>query len=368
MRVVLTGGGTGGHLYPALAVAEALRRRTACEFLFIGTRRGLESRVVPEQGFPFRTVWIGGLRRGRVAGNLLFPLKMAVSFAQSASILARFRPDAVLGTGGYVSWPVVAAAQALGRCTVVQEQNEAPGLVTRLLARRADAVHLSFEGSVRHFRRRANLHVSGNPTRAGLEAPRTEAAYRSFDLDPGRTTLFVFGGSQGAKRLNEAFAALAGELAALPGLQVLWATGPRWHDASAAALPGGPARARFRLRPYVEDMAAAYAVSDLVVCRSGAGAVAEIARLGKPAVFVPFPGAAGGHQAANARALSEAGAALCVEEGPDLESRLRAAVWPLLGDPDARGGLASRVRAFGRPEAADAIARQMIEVCPCPEA
>jgi UDP-N-acetylglucosamine--N-acetylmuramyl-(pentapeptide) pyrophosphoryl-undecaprenol N-acetylglucosamine transferase len=363
VRVILTGGGTGGHLYPALAIAEEMRKLTPCELLYVGTRRGLEASVVPERGIPFRTVWIGGLKRGRIAANLAFPLKMAVSLVQSLALCARFKPDAAVGTGGYVSWPVITAASMLGCYTAVQEQNDRPGLVTRLLARRADAVHLSFASSARFFRRKDRLHVSGNPTRPDVEKPRTDELYGRFGLRPGRTTLLVFGGSQGARSLNEAFAAIAPSLLERTDVQLLWATGPRWHESvrPAAEALGG----RVRTVPYLNDMGGAYAVADLVVCRSGAGAAAEIARLGKPAVFVPFPGAADGHQEANAAVMAAAGAAVMVKEGERFAERLEAEILSLASDAGRLRSLARNAAGFGRPDAARTIAGQIIEGASC---
>ena len=356
---MLTGGGTGGHLYPALAIADELAKRVSCRFLFIGTRRGLESSVVPGRGMAFKTVWIGGLRRGRLLANLLFPLKMAVSFLQALAIQARFRPDLCVGTGGYVSWPVITAASLLGSHTVIQEQNEKPGLVTRILARRADAVHLSFDSSVRYFRKKGRIHVSGNPTRTDLEKPRTEAAYGRFGLNPQRTTVFVFGGSQGALSLNTAFVQTAGSLMTKTDVQILWAVGPRWSgDIESRVRPWGD---RIRVFPYLDEMGLAYAVTDLAVCRSGAGTVAEVARLGLPVVFVPFPGAAGGHQEANARAMADAGAAVLVREGPGLSDRLEAEVMRLVRSPEERRTLSSNIRSFARPGAAGAVVTQILE-------
>jgi UDP-N-acetylglucosamine--N-acetylmuramyl-(pentapeptide) pyrophosphoryl-undecaprenol N-acetylglucosamine transferase len=360
LRVVLTGGGTGGHLYPGLAIADELAKRVPCTFLFIGTRRGIESSVVPAKGMAFKTVWIDGLRRGRFLANLFLPLKMAVSFFQALAILIRFRPNLAVGTGGYVSWPVIAAASLTGCHTVIQEQNQKPGLVTRLLARRADAVHLSFESSAAYFRRNRRLHVSGNPTRADLERSRNESAYGQFGLDPGRTTLFVFGGSQGAKGLNAAFIQIAGSLVAETGIQILWAAGPRWSAdiQNQTQSFGGD---RIRVFPYINEMGLAYAVTDLVVCRAGASTVAEVARLGLPVIFVPFPGAAEGHQEANAKTMAEAGAAVVVPEGPDLALRLGSEVLRLVRDPEKREILSGRIRSFARPDAAERIVTQILE-------
>jgi UDP-N-acetylglucosamine--N-acetylmuramyl-(pentapeptide) pyrophosphoryl-undecaprenol N-acetylglucosamine transferase len=343
LRVVLTGGGTGGHLYPGLAIAEELAKRVPCSFLFIGTKRGLESSVVPARGMAFKTVWIGGLKRGRFLANLLFPLKTAVSIFQALAILIRYRPDLAVGTGGYVSWPVITAASLIGCHTVIQEQNEKPGLVTRLLARRADAVHLSFESSARFFRKNRRIHVSGNPTRADLEQSRTEFAYGRFGLNPGRTTLFIFGGSQGAKSLNTAFVQMTGSLMTQTELQILWAAGLPWNEG------------------IQNEMGLAYAVSDLVVCRAGASTTAEVARFGLPAVFVPFPGAADGHQEANAKVLADAGAAVMVLEGPDFAPRLESEVLNLIRNPEKRETLSRRIRPFARPDAAESIVTQILE-------
>jgi UDP-N-acetylglucosamine--N-acetylmuramyl-(pentapeptide) pyrophosphoryl-undecaprenol N-acetylglucosamine transferase len=359
LRVVLTGGGTGGHLYPGLAIADELAKRIPCGFLFIGTRRGIESSVVPARGMAFKTVWIGGLKRGRFLANLLFPLKMAVSFFQAAAILLRFRPDLAVGTGGYVSWPVITAASMIGCHTVIQEQNQKPGLVTRLLARRADAVHLSFESSTRYFRKNPRIHVSGNPTRADLERSRDESAYGQFGLNPGRTTVFVFGGSQGAKSLNSAFVQITGSLMTQTDIQMLWAAGPRWHAGILNHVR--PYGDRIRVFPYITEMGLAYAVSDLVVCRAGASTAAEVARLGLPVVFVPFPGAAGGHQEANAEAMVEAGAAALVAEGPDFTARIETEVLNLVRDPQKRGALSAKIRSFARPDAAERIVTQILE-------
>jgi UDP-N-acetylglucosamine--N-acetylmuramyl-(pentapeptide) pyrophosphoryl-undecaprenol N-acetylglucosamine transferase len=359
LKVVLTGGGTGGHLYPGLSIADELARRVPCTFLFIGTKRGLESTVVPGRGMPFKTVWIGGLKRGRFLANLLFPVKMAVSFFQSLAILLRFRPDLAVGTGGYVSWPVITAASMIGCHTVIQEQNEKPGLVTRTLARRADAVHLSFAGSALFFRKNARIHVSGNPTRADLMQPRSEAAYGRFGLNPERVTVFVFGGSQGAAGLNAAFVQMAETLMTRTDIQILWAAGPRWSgDIESKMRPWAD---RIRVFPYIAEMGLAYAVSDLVVCRSGASTAAEVARLGLAVIFVPFPASADGHQEANAAAMAGAGAAGLVREGSDFVPRLEAEALRLIRSPESRQALSAGIRTFARPDAAETIVTQILE-------
>jgi UDP-N-acetylglucosamine--N-acetylmuramyl-(pentapeptide) pyrophosphoryl-undecaprenol N-acetylglucosamine transferase len=360
LRVILTGGGTGGHLYPALAILEELQKRISCDVLFVGTKRGMEAKTVPQRGIPFKPVWISGLKRGRLWTNVLFPLKMAVSFVQSLRIVGLFRPDVVVGTGGYASWPVLAAARALNRKTVIQEQNEKPGLVTRTLSAHMDSVHLSFESSRRFFRKPSNLHVSGNPTRRALEGVLREDGCRAFQLDPDKKTLFVFGGSQGAKRLNTAVLEDLEPLLREPQVQILWATGPNWIDGIRERI--GPVAGRVRALPYIDDMGSAYAAADLVLCRSGAGTAAEIARLGRCALFVPFPGAAGGHQEANAKVMAAAGAALVIRESELKKGTLKEVVLPLLADSRRLENMAFQAKKFARPDAAGTIAGDIIKV------
>jgi UDP-N-acetylglucosamine--N-acetylmuramyl-(pentapeptide) pyrophosphoryl-undecaprenol N-acetylglucosamine transferase len=360
LRIILTGGGTGGHLYPALSILEELEKRVCCRVLFVGTRRGLEARTVPGRGVPFRAVWISGLKRNRLWTNALFPLKMAVSFFQSLFIVGRFAPDVVVGTGGYVSWPVLTAAVFLKRKTVIQEQNEKPGLVTRVLSAGVDSVHLSYESSKRFFRKPSNLHVSGNPTRGLLEGVRREDGCRAFQLDPEKKTLFVFGGSQGARSLNTAVLEDLEPLLSEPQVQILWATGPNWIDGIRERV--GPLAGRVRALPYIDDMGSAYAAADLVLCRSGAGTTAEIARLGRCALFVPFPGAAGGHQEANARVMADAGAAILLHESELGPGSLKNTVLPLLADAKRMEGMALQAKKFGRPLAAGAIAEDILRV------
>jgi len=356
----VTAGGTGGHIYPALSVLDELRKRISPTILFVGTKRGLEARLVPDRGYRFRTVWVSGLRRRRFWANCGVPLKMAVSLIQSMAIIIRFRPELILGTGGYASWPVMTAGILLGRKTMIQEQNRRPGLVTRLLAPWVDVVELSWQESVRHFRKGGNLRVSGNPTREDIEGvKRTEACLR-FGLRPDRLILLVFGGSQGAESINRALAGFLDDLMAETEVQILWATGPAWVDWHRPAVQRF--KERIRLVPYIDDMAAAYAAADLVVSRSGASTVAEITRLGLPSCLIPFPGAAGGHQEQNARMLSDADAAVLVHEPDMTEGLLAKHLYELLSDPDRRKSMAEKAKTFGRPDAAQRICDDLMEL------
>lgn len=358
IRVILTGGGTGGHLYPGLAILDALKERVTVEALFIGTKTGLEAKIVPQRGIPFRTVWISGLRRKRILSNLVFPLKMGVSLVQAISILHAFKPDVVIGTGGYVSWPVLQAGVLLGCYTVLQEQNEKPGLVTRLLASKVNAVYLSFESSTRYFRKKANLYFTGNPTRPELAVNRTLQTYGHFGLSPERPTLFVFGGSQGAKSINQAMVSLVPDLLQETNAQILWATGPQWYEEIRKSIPENP---RISIHPYITEMGLAYSVSDLVLSRSGATTVAEITRVGLPAIFIPFPESAGGHQMANAKALMEKGAGVLVPDGDDLDARLKPILLDLLAHPEKCKEMGKKAKALGKPDAAEVLVHHLLE-------
>lgn len=360
MRVVLTGGGTGGHLYPGLAIADEIKKRTDCQILFVGTRDGIEAGVVPEKGYQFRTVWIGGFHRGRIGENILFPVRVIVSLVQALIMVSRFRPDVVLGTGGYVSWPVMMAGVLLRKRTVIQEQNLIPGVVTRVLSPFVNSVHLSFEGSKRFFWRLSNLRVSGNPTREDLERGSRGEGYRRFGLQPNRKTIFVFGGSQGARSINQTVLKFVDRLVKKKKVQVLWATGTNWiEEIQRETRRYGD---RVQVVPYVRDMGSAYKVSDLLICRSGATTVAEVTRLGLPAVFIPFPGAAGGHQEENARVLYQAGVAEMVLEDQIREGKLEDVVFSLLDDPDRREKMGKRAMDFGKSDAASVIADDIIRL------
>jgi UDP-N-acetylglucosamine--N-acetylmuramyl-(pentapeptide) pyrophosphoryl-undecaprenol N-acetylglucosamine transferase len=353
LNIIITGGGTGGHLYPGLAIADEILKRTSCQILFIGTRNGLEAQVVPKKGYPFKTVWISGIHRGRIVGNILFPIKMIFSLIQALMILGQFPPDVIIGTGGYVSWPVIVAGILLRKLTVIQEQNEHPGLVNRILSHYVDSVHLSFESSTRFFRKKSNLLISGNPTRESLDEGSREAAVINYQLNPKQLTLFIFGGSQGARAVNNAVINLLPGLMNNKNIQLIWATGPRWFDDIYKKT--NEWHDKIRIFPYIHDIEMAYWASDLLICRSGATTIAEITRMGLPAILIPFPGSAGGHQEANARVLYTAGAAEMVLENEIERGKFEKVIFSLLSDHKKRIAMGKRANQFGKPEAVKEI-------------
>lgn len=355
-RVLIMAGGTGGHVFPALAVAEELRA-AGVEVLWLGTPEGIESRIVPAAGFAFEPVRIRGLRGKGILGWLLLPVRMARAMARSLVVIMRYRPKAVLGMGGFVSGPGGLVARLLHKPLLVHEQNALAGFTNRWLARIATRVLVAFEGSLPE---RLRPVVTGNPVRRAIES--LPAPEGRFGARSGRLHLLVLGGSLGAQALNETVPeALA---ACAPGMR------PEvWHQAGRAA-PESVAddyRGRgiaARVEPFIEDMAAAYAWADLVVCRAGALTVSELAAAGVGAILVPYPYAVDDHQTHNARWLVEAGAARILQEGPDLARRIGDLLAELSpgGERDRLLDMARAARARARPGAASLVSRHCLEV------
>ncbi len=363
LRVLFAGGGTGGHLFPGLAIADTIRKQhPTAAIRFVGTRNKIEARFVPKRGYEFETIWISGFRRSLEPANILFPVKIVVSLAQSFLILRRFRPQVVVGTGGYVCGPVVFVALLMKIPTLLQEQNSYPGVTTRLLSSRATEVHLTFEISRVHFTRQDNLHVSGNPTRSELGTiPRSEGA-KAFNLDPMRRTVLVVGGSLGASSLNQATIAILRDLIRQQ-VQLLWQTGEKDYDrcATSVSRAGKETKDLVRLRKFIDRVEYAYAASDLVVCRAGATTIAELTRVAVPSILVPYPAAAADHQTENARAMVEADAAVLLSD-EDVKEKLGTTIRELLGSPEKLYSMAANARSLARPEAAQDLANRIIEL------
>jgi UDP-N-acetylglucosamine--N-acetylmuramyl-(pentapeptide) pyrophosphoryl-undecaprenol N-acetylglucosamine transferase len=346
MRVILAGGGTGGHVIPAIAIAQELQKRYQAEVLFIGTARGLENRLVPTAGFPLQLVKVGALNRVSLATRLktLFDLPRALFGA--GRLLNEFQPDVVIGVGGYASGPAMLAAIRRRIPTLAFEPNVVPGFANRVVSRFVSAAAVQFEQTAERFR---NAVVTGVPVRpAFFQIPRKPYVQAS-------PTLLVFGGSQGARAINQAVTRAIRPLAGrVPGLQVIHQTGERdYNDVLAAYTQADvPAEAH----KFIDDMPGFFARADLILCRSGASTVAEIAAAGKPAVFVPFPLAADDHQRRNAEALERTGAAVVVEETKLDEVWLVDTICALFDFPDKLARMGDAARAMAHPEAAKDIA------------
>jgi UDP-N-acetylglucosamine--N-acetylmuramyl-(pentapeptide) pyrophosphoryl-undecaprenol N-acetylglucosamine transferase len=354
IRVAIACGGTGGHIYPALAVAQALRdREPSTDVLFIGSG-GIESRIIPATGWPFRRIAARQLSR-RISWTVPWAVCVAgVGAIQAGRYLRAFRPAAVLSTGGYAAAPVGAAATMLRIPLVLQEQNLYPGLTNRLLRRSARAVSVPHESAARFFGSKAV--VTGVPIdRARVLNGARARGLQRFGLDPARTTILVLGGSQGARTINEAMVEAAPRLTRPEGVQILHQAGPA-HETTVRNRAGTSGALRYVVVGYIENVADAYACADLVVCRAGASTLAEVTACGLPCIIVPYPYAAEGHQEANARVHERAGAALVLLDRELNGERLAALLNRLRDDPAAARAMAAASAKVGRPEAADRVA------------
>jgi UDP-N-acetylglucosamine--N-acetylmuramyl-(pentapeptide) pyrophosphoryl-undecaprenol N-acetylglucosamine transferase len=344
--VLIMAGGTGGHVFPALAVAEVLRAR-ACRVVWLGTRRGIEARLVPQAGLEVEWVRVAGLRGKGFASWLGAPFRLSRALADALGAVRRCRPDVVLGLGGFVAGPGGVAARLLGRPLVIHEQNAVAGLTNRLLARLATTVAEAFPGS---FAPALGAVAIGNPVRRAIEQlPARDAAPRP------RAHLLVFGGSQGAATLNRIVPAALALLEPTEHPQVLHQTGRGRRDPVAATYAATAVAAD--VREFIDDMAEAYGWADLAVCRSGALTVAELAAAGVPGLLVPFPAAVDDHQTANALFLATRGAAVLLPEATLTPESLAAELRTLTGpDPRRREAMAEAARRAAMPGAAERLA------------
>ena len=363
-RIILSGGGTGGHIYPAVAVAEALRRRFGeeVELLFVGAEGKMEMEKVPALGYRIVGLSIAGLQRRLEWRNLLVPFKVLRSIRQARNVIRSFGADVVVGFGGYASAPVLWAAQRMGVPTVIQEQNSYAGVTNKILARGACRICTAYEGMERFFPKE-KIVLTGNPLRGRFSksgTPRAEAL-DYFGFTPGRKVVLVVGGSLGTRSLNEMMKTW---LLSLGGgeapVQVIWQTGKYYEREMQAFLAAHPVRGIWQ-GAFIERMDYAYAAADLVISRSGACTVSELCLVAKPVLFVPSPNVAEDHQTKNARALADKGAALLV---PDAVCRTEAMprALELLADEEALRRMSRNIEALARPDAAERIVDEIVRV------
>ena len=355
--VLIAGGGTGGHLFPGIAVAEELRAR-GCEVIFVGTARGIEARACPRDGWPLELIDVGGLRGGGVGGALKGLLRVPRSVWQSRALLKKHAPKLVIGVGGYASGPVCLAAWMRCVPVVVLEQNSIPGFTNKVVGRFARRVFLTFDGSRAYFPKKRAM-VTGNPVRRRLVEANQQ---RGSAQRPARPfTLFVFGGSQGARGINKAMIASAPALAAMgDALRVVHQTGEAMAAEVEAAY--GAAHVNAEVHAFIHDMAAEYERAHLVLSRAGATTLAELTLAGKAAILVPFPFATDDHQTLNAQAMLEANAALLVPERELTAVRLIAELAALMADPARVTTMEANARTLGRPRAAQDIVDACFEL------
>jgi UDP-N-acetylglucosamine--N-acetylmuramyl-(pentapeptide) pyrophosphoryl-undecaprenol N-acetylglucosamine transferase len=357
-RLIISGGGTGGHIFPAIAIANAFRERHPnAQILFVGASGRMEMTRVPEAGYKIMGLWISGLQRKLTWSNLLFPVKLVVSYLRAAVIIRRYKPHVVIGTGGYASGPIMMAATRFGIPAVIQEQNSFAGLANKQVAEKASKVCVAYEGMERYFPKN-KIVLTGNPVRKDIISvgEKREKAKAHFGFEANRKTLLIIGGSLGARTINESLLAGVEKLIDAQ-VQVIWQTGKGYYDSYRAQLSKFDMR-RLRVHDFVKEMDLAYAAADVVISRSGALAVSELCIAGKPCILVPSPNVAEDHQAKNALALVEKDAAILVAD-KDAKEKLVDEALKLMFDEQLAGKLSENIKKLARPHATEDIVNEI---------
>jgi len=359
-KVLIAAGGTGGHVYPAIAIADALREKSAdTEILFVGTKDHMEWETVSKAGYNITSIWISGFHRRLTLKNLMFPLKLATSLVQSLSIINRFKPDVVISCGGYVAGPVGWIATKKKVPLVIQEQNSYPGVTNRILGRSAERIFTAFKNAGHYFPIE-KIKIAGNPTRKSLTETDKQEAYKKFEFTDEKRTLLVVGGSGGARSINEAMLEHIETLHDKLQLQIIWQCGKRYYDQLRRDVQSKDLD-NLRLKDFIQDMPAAYAVADLVISRAGALSCSELALTGKPSILVPSPNVAGDHQTKNAKSMVEEGAAKLADDDR-LEDVLVNLVKRTISDSQQLADMSKAAKELARPDAATTIATEVLKL------
>ncbi|MEM6642044.1 MAG: undecaprenyldiphospho-muramoylpentapeptide beta-N-acetylglucosaminyltransferase [Bacteroidota bacterium] len=361
LKVMISGGGTGGHIYPAISIAQALQEiLQEVEILFVGAKGKMEMEKVPKAGFKIEGLWISGIQRKLSGQNLLFPAKLFASLLGAARLIKKFRPDVVVGVGGYASGPLLYMATKKGIPTLIQEQNSYAGLTNKLLAKSVDKICVAHDGMQKYFPE-DKLVVTGNPVRKSilLNPNRKAEAYHYFELDPRKPVLLVVGGSLGARSINEII--LAGlEKLEKEGIQLIWQCGGFYYEEMKQRMKGK--ESSVVLRDFIFQMEFAYGIADLVISRAGALSIAELMLTGKPSILVPSPNVAEDHQTINALALVEQKAAEMIKDVEAMDRLVDEAI-ELLRDESRRGRLSKNIKSMSRENAAIDIATEVVKLC-----
>ena len=356
-RFIISGGGTGGHIYPAVAIANELKSRfPAAEFLFVGAKDKMEMQKVPHAGYAIKGLWISGIQRKLTLDNAMFPLKLASSMWNSFKIIKSFKPDVVIGTGGFASGAVLKAASMLNIPTVIQEQNSYPGITNKLLAKRANKICVAYENLERFFPK-DKMILTGNPVRQDLinDASKSEAiAY--FKLDENKKTVLVLGGSLGARRINQL---IEKELDFLlsQNIQVIWQCGKLYLNEYTKYNE----KENVQVVAFIDRMDLVYAAADIVISRSGASSVSELCIVGKPTIFIPSPNVAEDHQTKNAKAISDKNGAILIRES-ELETQFETVFSDLISNENKQAELSQNIKKLALPNATKQIADEIIKL------
>ena len=360
-RILIGGGGTGGHVFPAIAIADALKAlHPGAEFLFVGATGRLEMEKVPEAGYPIVGLPVAGFQRRLTLKNISFFFRLATSMLKSRKIVRRFKPDVAVGVGGYASGPILKAAARQGVPILIQEQNSYAGVTNRLLARSAGSICVAYEGMERYFPA-DKIHLTGNPIRRHLldSSADISADREEFGLEAAKKTCMVVGGSLGARTLNRSLLSGLDRLGR-EDLQLIWQCGKSAHMEIKEQVDASGLR-NIRVMPFISKMERAYGASDVIVSRAGAISISELCVVGKPVILVPSPNVAEDHQTRNARALSSRNAAIMVPD-KDAERLLLDAIFDLLNDEGKQKELAGNIKKLGIPDAAGRIAAEVTKL------
>lgn len=356
-RFIISGGGTGGHIYPAVAIANELKSRfPEAEFLFVGAKDKMEMQKVPQAGYAIKGLWISGIQRKLTLDNAMFPFKLLSSMWNSFRIIKSFKPDVVIGTGGFASGAVLKVASILGIPTVIQEQNSYPGITNKLLAKKANKICVAYENLERFFPK-DKMILTGNPVRQDLinEANKSEAiAY--FKLDANKKTLLVLGGSLGARRINQL---IEKELDFLlsQNIQIIWQCGKLYlNDYSKYN-----EKENVQVVAFIDRMDLVYAAADVVISRSGASSVSELCIVGKPTIFIPSPNVAEDHQTKNAKAISDKNGAILIKES-ELETQFETIFSDLISSESKQSELGQNIKKLALPNATKDIVEEIIKL------
>lgn len=359
VKVIVSGGGTGGHIFPAIAIANALKANVRdIEILFVGAEGRMEMEKVPAAGYMIEGLWISGLQRKLTLQNLAFPLKVISSVLKARKIIKSFKPDVAVGVGGYASGPLLYAATSMGIPALIQEQNSFPGITNKMLASRVNKICVAYDGMERFFPKQ-KLIFTGNPVRQDILnlTGKKERAIEMFGLSGNKKTLLVIGGSLGARTINHAIEACVSTLA-LAGIQVIWQTGKAYFQRAqevAANVEG------VKVYDFIRQMDYAYAAADLVVSRAGASSVSELCIVAKPSILVPSPNVAEDHQTKNAMALVNHQAAILVKDA-DAVNRLESEILSLVKDDARMEKLSRNIAALAMPDSANVIAHEVMKL------
>lgn len=356
-KFILSGGGTGGHIYPAIAIANELKLQFPdAEFLFVGAKDKMEMQKVPQAGYEIQGLWIAGLQRKLTLQNMMFPLKLASSLLESRRIIKKFKPNVVIGTGGFASGPLLQAAGGAGIPTVIQEQNSFPGITNKLLSKKANAICVAYQNLERFFPKE-KIVLTGNPVRQDLidiESKRDEAI-AFYGLDPNKKTLLVLGGSLGARRINQLIEKELQNFLS-QDVQVIWQCGKLYFEDYKKHN-----QQNVRVVDFIERMDFVYAAADVIISRAGASSVSELCIVGKPVIFIPSPNVAEDHQTKNAQAIVDAKGAILLKES-ELENEFSIVFEALLKDEGKQKQLSENIKKLAMPKATEDIVAQIVKL------